>query len=69
MNDDDKLIMELATPASVEHALQLLEHPFLKAAKLCETRSRLDHARAEFWRRLAGSIRKAYQIEVDTGHA
>lgn len=64
MNEDEALLIALATPAGIDDALNLLEHPLLKAAKFCEARTHV-----EFYRRLAGSLRKAYQMEVDSGRA
>ena len=62
--DDDALVMELATPTNVEQACRLLRHPLVQALEFCESRSS-----DEFYRRLAGSIRKAYQIEISEGRA
>lgn len=61
MNADDKLLMELATPASIEDAMITIEarnDPCAYFLKYCEAKQRggID---AEFWRRLAGSVRKA----------
>ena len=61
---DDALIMELATPGNVDEACRLLRHPLLQALEFCEARSS-----DEFYRRLAGSIHKAYQIEINEGRA
>lgn len=68
MNADDKLLIELATPASLEEAERMLRHPLAQALDFCEARTTTRDNRDK-WHRLAGSIRKAYQEEIDTGHA
>lgn len=57
MHHDDKLLMKLAAPANPQEAARLLEHPILQALRYSEARA--DH---EFWRRLAGSLRKALTL-------
>jgi len=64
MSADDKLIMDLATPDNVDAAIRLLRHPLESALEFCVARDA-----DEFFRRLAGSIRKAYQSEIDAGRA
>lgn len=66
-NNDDKLLMELATPANVEQAMRLLRHPLVQALEFCEAEA--ARTGSEFYRRLAGSIRKAHSELVSTGRA
>lgn len=61
---NDNLLIELATPTNADEAARLLRHPLAQALEFCEARSN-----DEFYRRLAGNIRKAYQMEIATGHA
>jgi hypothetical protein len=65
MNGDDRLLIELATPASLDDALITLEarnDPCAYFLKYCEARQ--DHAQhGEFFRRLAGSVRKAQTLK------
>lgn len=65
--NDDKLLMELATPASVDEALRLLRHPLVQALEFCEAET--ARTGSEFYRRLAGSLRKAHSELVSTGRA
>lgn len=67
MNEDDKLLMELATPANVEQAMRLLRHPLVQALEFCEAET--ARTGSEFYRRLAGSLRKAHSELVATGRA
>lgn len=67
MNGDDKLLMELATPCNVEHAMRLLRHPLVQALEFCEAET--TRTGSEFYRRLAGSLRKAHSELVATGRA
>jgi hypothetical protein len=66
MNANDKLIMELATPSNPDEAARMLRHPLAQALEFCEARAAQGD---EFYRRLAGSIRKAHQMEIDNGRA
>lgn len=60
---DDALLMALATPSNPDEAARLLTHPIEQALQFSDARaarmSNTGHADAEFWRRLAGSLRKA----------
>ena len=66
MNDDEKLLIELATPVDVDGACRLLRHPLVQALEFADSRAARGD---EFYRRLAGSLRKAYQVEIDAGRA
>lgn len=62
---DALLLIDLATPGSLEDALTTLEarnDPCAYFLKYCDARQRIDPANAEFWRRLAGSVRKAQTL-------
>lgn len=67
MREDDKLLMELATPSNVEQAMRLLRHPLVQALEFCEAET--ARTGSEFYRRLAGSLRKAHAELVATGRA
>lgn len=63
---DALLLIELATPASLDDALITIEarnDPCAYFLKYCEARQRIDPENAEFWRRLAGSVRKAQTLK------
>lgn len=55
---DDALLITLATPSNADDAARLLTHPIEQALSYCNARE-LDPVHGEFWRRLAGSLRKA----------
>lgn len=59
MNRDDALLMALATPTNADEAARLLQHPIRQALAFSEARMAAPGPDAEFWRRLAGSLRKA----------
>lgn len=67
MNGDDKMLMELATLTNVEQAMRLLRHPLVQALEFCEAET--ARTGSEFYRRLAGSLRKAHSELVATGRA
>lgn len=65
MNDDERLLIELATPASLEDAiitLQARNDPCCYFLKYCNAKRHADKVNAEFWCRLAGSVRKAQTL-------
>lgn len=65
MTEDEQLLFDLATPASLGDALATIEarfNPLQHAARYCDAKQRIDQRNAEFWRRLAGSLRKAVTL-------